>query len=508
MIALRIRGLYAAALAQLFRHDGRWEIVQPSEEVRASIQHNWRMDSPDVDIDDVPDDHGQRHVLRLSGTANAVGDVLTHLQQHCFDVITHQEHSEVGALYMGLIGLVSRARRQALIYLGDNRSGLLPLRYEDQGLQVGSYLPVRVEATAPDSANRLQLSKVLTVPGHYAVLTAVQSVRLSKQITDEAQRERLQRLGEAQATGEWGIIWRTAAQEATDEALVSEIQRLTAETQSLQGHLQNVTAVGRIRGGELTSYVFMPGHAKAQCDAWRAELLSTLPGHHKYKARGDIYSIPVDALEKELPPEILRSRTATLSVLASINAMQQPIQSSLRVLLRTPDGRMLDQGEVDRTADDIHAGWVDVRQALRHKTHYPRALQTNKRPGDYTTTRFEEGSWHYIKHFYNRDNAWQGDYAAFTTPIGIFSDHIYIVDLHVAVLRSRKQKPVCVGMDELERLQQQGCVTAALVDKVRQESEAILQKWQQEKPPAVDTEEYDAEGETPDHERSEEDASL
>jgi hypothetical protein len=485
MIALRIRGLYAAALAQLFRHDGRWEIVQPSEEVRASIEHTWRMDSPDVDIDDVPDDNGQRHVLRLSGTANAVGDVLAHLQQHCFDVITHQEHSEVGALYMGLIGILSRARRQAVVYLGDTRVGILPLRYEDQGLQVGSYLPVRVEATAPDSANRLQVSKVLTIPGPYAVLTAVPAVRLSKQITDTAQRERLQRLGEAQATGDWGIIWRTAAQEASDADLVAEIQRLTVETQTLQGHLQNVKSVGRIRGGELTSYVFMPGHAKALCDTLRAAILPTLPGHHKYKARGDIYSITVDALEKELPAEILRSRTSTLSVLASINAMQQPIQATLHLLQRTPTGQLLDQGEVARIADDIHAGWVDVRQSLRHKTQYPRALQVSNRPGDYSVTRFDEGSWHYITQFYNRDSAWQGDYAGITTPIGIFSDHIYLVDLQVALVRSQQQTPTCIGMDALERLQQQGCVTAALVQRVQEESEAILQKWRQEGLPGV-----------------------
>jgi hypothetical protein len=169
---------------------------------------------------------------------------------------------------------------------------------------------------------------------------------------------------------------------------------------------------------------------------------------------------------------------------------------------------MQDQGEVDRMADDIYAGWVDVRQTLRHKAHYPRALPTPKQPGDYTLTRFEEGGWHYVTRFYNRDNAWQGDYAAITTPIGIFSDHIDVVDLHVAVVRSRKQQPTCVGMDELERLQQQGCVTAALVDKVRQESEAILQRWHQEGPPAVDTEDRDGKAETPDHDRAEEDASL
>lgn len=487
MIALRIRGLYAAALTRLFHPHDAWDIVQPSEEVRACIDSDWRMDSPDVDIDDAPDEQGQRHTLRITGPAEAAGTILAHLQQHCFDVITRQEHSEVGALYMGILGIVSRARRLAMVYLGENRVGILPLRYEDQDMQVGSYVPVRIEATAYEHTNRPHLSRSLTVPGQYAVLTAAQAVRLSKQITDTEQRERLQRLGETQSTGGWGIIWRTAAQHAADDVLVAEIQRLAVEAQDLQERLQHVTAVGRVRGGELTTYVYMSGQAKAACDTLRAQILPTLPGHHKYKARGDVYGATVDALEKELPAVVLSSRTANLSVLASINAMQQPIESTLRVLRRAPDGRLLNQGDVQRTADDINAGWVDVRKELRDKGHYPRGLQIPQAEGDYALTRFHEGGWHYITRYYSQDQTRQGEYAGITTPIAIFSDHIHLADLHVAVLRSQTQEPEVVGMNILERLYEQGVVTAALVDKVREESETLLRQWRQETPTDAST---------------------
>ncbi len=300
MIALRIRGLYATALTQLFRQEDKWTIVQPSDEVRAVISHYWRMDSPDVDIDDVPDDRGQRHALRISGPADAVEDVLAHVYSQCFDVIDTRHQ---GAPLHGSVGIVSRERRQAIVYLGEERSGVLPMRYEDQGMRIGSYVPVRIDAPAAHHHGRPQLSKVLTVPGQYAVLTAARSVRLSKQITDEAQRDRLQQLGEAQQIGEWGIIWRTAAQHAADEDLVAEIQRLIEETKTLQDSLKNTKTVGRIRGGDLTAHIFMAGHAKGACDTLRAQLLPTLPGHHKYKAYGDVYSTTVDALEESSRPK-------------------------------------------------------------------------------------------------------------------------------------------------------------------------------------------------------------
>lgn len=479
MIALRIRGLYAAALTQLFRQADKWTVVQPSDEVRAAIQQDWRMDSSDVDIDDVPDDRGQRHALRISGPADAVEDVLTHLHGQCFDAITRHEASEAGALYMGLVGIVSRERRQAIVYLGEERSGVLPMRYEDQDIRIGSYVPVRIDAPAAHHHGRPQLSKVLTVPGQYAVLTAARSVRLSKQITDEAQRERLQQLGEAQQVGEWGIIWRTAAQHAANDDLVAEIQRLIEETKTLQESLQNTQTVGRIRGGDLTAHVFMAGHAKGACDTLRAQLLPTLPGHHKYKAHGDVYSTTVDALERELPAEALRNR-AVLSVLSSINAMQQPIASTLHILQRTPLGRIIDQGEVQRLADDIYAGWVDVQRLLGNQGSYPRGLNVDKQPGDYAMTRYHEGAWHHVSRFYSQDGTWLADYAGLTAPIAIFSDHFHLLDLQVAVMRGPQLAPEIVGMEALNRLHTEKLVTAALVDKVREESESIAQKWREE----------------------------
>lgn len=479
MIALRIRGLYAIALTQLFRQEDKWTIVQPSDEVRAAIPQDWRTDSPDVDIDDVPDDRGQRHALRISGPADAVEDVLAQLHEQCFDVITRREASETGALYMGLVGIVSRERRLAIVYLGEERSGVLPIRYEDQDLRIGTYIPVRIDAAATHHHGRPELSKVLTVPGQYAVLTAAKSVRLSKQITDEAQRERLQQLGEAQQIGEWGIIWRTAAQHAANEDLVVEIQRLVEETKTLQNSLQNTKTVGRIRGGDLTAHLFMAGHAKGVCDTLRAQLLPTLPGHHKYKAQGDVYSSTVDALERELPSEALRNR-AMLSVLSSINAMQQPIASTLHILQRTPLGRIIDQGEVQRLADDIYAGWVEVQRSIQDKGSYARGLNVDKQPGDYAVTRYHEGAWHHVSRFYSQDGTWLADYAGLTTPVAIFSDHVNLFDLQVAVIRGPQQAPEIVGMEALNRLHAEKIMTAALVDKVREESEAIAQQWREE----------------------------
>jgi probable ribonuclease FAU-1 len=479
MPTLRLRGVYAAALTQLFRQASpAWELVQPDAEVRSRLTDAWRMDSPDIDIMDESDDHGRHDVIRISGPAEGVEQALHLIQQHCFDVITYQDHFQVGAIYMGVVGLCSQARRRAIVYLGNQQAGVLPLRYDDRPPRVGSYLPVRIAAPPAEGDDRPQLSTSITVPGQYAVLSSVAAVRLSKQITDPGHLERLQRLGEAQNTSGWGIIWRTAAQHVDDAVLQAEIQQLAQEARQLQERLQTTT-VGHVRGGEIAARVYLSGHAKAVCDTLRAQLLPTLPGHHKYKAQGDVYGATVDALEKELPADVLHSRTRTLRVLASVDAMQQPIQHRLRVLVRTVQGALQEREVGEQVAYDIDGGWVDLRQNVPHKEAYPSALRIEKQPGDYTVTRFQEGSWHYTTRFYGRQGTWKGDYAAITTPVAIFSDQIHLIDLPVAVWRSAKHSPELTGLRTLPQLQQQGLITAALVQRMQAEGEAVLQQFQQ-----------------------------
>ena len=481
MTTLRIRGLYAAALTSLFRqHHQDWEIVQPDDEVRACLPDDWRMDSPDVAIDERADAQGVRDTLQLSGSDDGMERVLGVLQEHFTDIIIRRSGMQVGSMYLGLVGLVSRERRQSIVYLGGQLSGTLPMAGpDDRGPEIGARIPVRIEALGNGPDKRPQLSATLTLPGRYAVLSMTPAVRISKQINSAAARERLQQLGQSLQTNGWGIIWRTAAQNAADEVLSEEIQDLVQQSGDLRQRLSGAKALGYLYGGDVSTQVEMPGDAKRLCDHLRAELLPTLPGHHKYKAQGDVYGATVDALEKELPAEVLRNRTAPLGVLASVNAMQSPLRDALRVRMRGLRDGTATQYEGQRVAYDLDAGWVEVRQELRNRDSYPAGLRLDKRPGDYTVTRFQEGSWHYVTRFYGRQGAWKADYAGIATPTAIFSDQLHLVDLGVSVCHSPEQAAELIGIESLQEQQKQGLVGAALVNKAQEEGAALLLQLQQ-----------------------------
>lgn len=475
MTTIRIRGLYAVALTQIFRqYPDDWEIVQPVESIKVKLDQTWRMVSPDVDIDDAPDERGRRERIRIAGSSDSVHDAIEILLRHCFDVITHSDALQVGAIYRGLVGIVSRLRRLATVHIGNQIAGRLPLRYEDRDLKVGSYLPVRIASLPSDPGGYPELSTSVTVPGHYAVLTSAQTVRMSKQITDPQQLDRLQKLGNQLDSGSWGVIWRTAAQDADDATLKDEITILAEQAHTLHERLQSTHTVGFIQGGDMVAHLYLPGHAKTVCDGFRAQLLPTLPGHHKYQAQGDLYAATVDALEKELPPENLATRTKPLSLLASVDAMRPPIQNNLRLINRNLDGKSQAPVSMQRITEDLQEGWVEVRHTIPNKDAYPADLDIARQRGDYTTVRFVEGSWHYVSHFYGSDGVWKGTHASLTTPLAIFADEMHAVDLGVAVTHLPHQTPECQGLDTLRQRKEQGIVSQELVGRVQQEVDALL----------------------------------
>ncbi|HEY7495787.1 MAG TPA: hypothetical protein VIH59_32380, partial [Candidatus Tectomicrobia bacterium] len=62
----------------------------------------------------------------------------------------------------------------------------------------------------------------------------------------------------------------------------------------------------------------------------------------------------------------------------------------------------------------------------------------------------------------------------------IFSDQIHLWDLPVSAWRSPAHQPGLSGLETLRRLQQQEVITAALLQKVQEEGEAVLQQFVQE----------------------------
>jgi len=136
--------------------------------------------------------------------------------------------SLVGNIYLGRVRRVLPGLGAAFVDIGEPRAGFLPLRAradDDEtapALGEGAVVSVQVVRDAYGKKGP-QLSRRLTIAGRYLVYAPDSArVTISRQIEDEAARDRLLEIAERLVEGAEGFVVRTAAWGAAEAAIGAE----------------------------------------------------------------------------------------------------------------------------------------------------------------------------------------------------------------------------------------------------------------------------------------------
>ena len=167
---------------------------------------------------------------RLRAAAVARGELV--------ELVEEPRHSRgaPGSLYVGRVVRHVPSLRGAFVEIGLEKPALLDI--DKNPPAEGSALPVQIiEAAAGDKGARV--SRRLTLEGHYVVfIPGGKGVSVSRRVSGEALRRRLQEAGEKARQGGEGIIVRAAAADAAAGAIAAEIaalrQRWTGVAEALK----------------------------------------------------------------------------------------------------------------------------------------------------------------------------------------------------------------------------------------------------------------------------------
>jgi len=149
--------------------------------------------------------------------------------------------SVVGNIYLGRVERVMKGMEAAFVDIGLGKSGFLGLDDNRRGngetsapVHEGEAILVQVTKDAIGTKG-VQLSRRLTLPGRSLVYAPGQDrVMISRQIEDEAERERLTALMAGIAMPGEGFILRTASVGATAEELAADREELMDTWQSIE----------------------------------------------------------------------------------------------------------------------------------------------------------------------------------------------------------------------------------------------------------------------------------
>lgn len=147
--------------------------------------------------------------------------------------------SDADAIILGRVERVVPGMKAAFVNIGQAKNGFLPM--EEKGhtfsadpLRDGMRVAVQVKREAHGEKGAF-LSRDITLCGTYAILMPMNRyIGVSARVEDEEEKKRLRELGAEIAQGNFGLVMRNTAAEATEEVVREEVAQLLTQWQELK----------------------------------------------------------------------------------------------------------------------------------------------------------------------------------------------------------------------------------------------------------------------------------
>ncbi len=306
------------------------------------------------------------------------------------------------------------------------------------------------------------LRVVVRVPGS--------GVSFSRHIREE---RRLELLAELQKVSERlqgvHVRFRSGAQKGSPAEAVAEALELAEKARALAS--QEPGEPGVVARGEYLSIVSLPLPGKLVMDELRGSLWPTVRLHHSLKAGGDLESTLVDFAEEGMRRGLWGPESGGMILLFAAERLQ-----GRRVTIThfTPERRALRLGPFTVTAvqGDAKEGYVRLR--LERTFRSPGvldALNVEKRPGDRGVTYVDTREWVVVHEYLTSDGRLLGVYANINTPPEVSSQGIRYLDLHIDVVKRPGEAAEIVDAEKLEAAYREGRITEALYRRALEEAE-------------------------------------
>ena len=157
---------------------------------------------------------------------------------HLVEYLTDDGQISAEAIYLGRVDRVVPGMRAAFINIGQEKAGFLPMEERNIAnlpkLQTGMSVLVQVRKEAQGVKGAF-LSRDVNLCGEYVLFAPLgEKVAISSRITKERDRKALKELGKSIANEEFGLIMRSAALNASEEAIIAEVEELRSRWESIR----------------------------------------------------------------------------------------------------------------------------------------------------------------------------------------------------------------------------------------------------------------------------------
>ncbi|MHA1776462.1 MAG: DUF402 domain-containing protein [Promethearchaeota archaeon] len=516
-----IRGIYSTALTKLFL-DAGYSIIFPSEDIQMRFNLPYRPKgtySKDISIKDRLDGQGisvmfKKHIWEQLETENFADFPLT--QEKIPNLLQFTARFHKNAIYRGLIVNSDKNQNFSLVRLipeeVGNRNGEKSSEFETTLARYSHYIPDAKEGifqvTHEDNGvNYASLGSYYTVPGDLIVIVPYnKKIIISKEIKHGRVKKHLFDLGkDIQREKKYGFVFRTAAEVASDDEILEELEELEKQLIQIQTTITKFPErIGEIYSNFHSENYLFPKSIKYQLDQLRAEILPTISNHHEIKSLLNqkyfqriwhLYSNLRDEPERDQIhgmniQELMKYTEYLMSDLdkearnkIEVKFLSQYYHSFLKprvyidILHQKLTGKRfsLISGSIQDIEWQDHEPYrIVVRRNLRPGGKYD-GLKTPIERGDFAITEFGNNNWYYVSTYYSNEREIKGRYFNINTPIEITNRGIHYIDLEIDIVENMVGERSIVDKELLEQALEKKIITDEVYSKALTIAENIVE---------------------------------
>jgi hypothetical protein len=454
MTRVRARGIYSTALSKLLV-DREFSLSQVSDDLSEQFEAGQDSAPADVEINGLEEGTG----VVVSGEIDAVSAVKDVLMDAFTDIVKRDSKVNLNAVYLGTVQKVDSRLKAAFVDI-DDEVGYLPFSNTTRLIREDEDIKVQIRSL-PLGGKKPVLDMKINLPGRFAVLLSDDGAKVSKKIKGP-KRDELIELGTQLKPDGWGLLWRTAAESASEEQLVEDVESLKSAADEVEMSLANPL----YSGDEFISFEF-GGEARKLLDDLRASVKPTVVNHHAVKSMGESYSLAVDVVERlmdKVPEEEANA------------ALREAIFSRLDTYFYTveharADGSVYTLKGVVQELDDDH---IVLKRKMVPPGRYD-GLNVEIEEGDYAITEMTLGSWSYENSYFSYADNPKGKLINVNTPIEFYPGKIRYIDLEIDVVVRPNGRTDLVEETALIDLVSEGYIEKKLYEKALSVADDVVQ---------------------------------
>ena len=153
------------------------------------------------------------------------------------EVFFPQEGDTAEAVLLGRVERIVPGMKAAFVDIGQEKNGFLPLEEKNTGLsypKTGDAVIVQIRKEAQGVKGAF-LTRDISLCGETMLLTPMsRMIGVSSKITEDGKRKALKETGRAIAQERFGLVMRTAAENAPEEELAAEAERLFQQWEQIR----------------------------------------------------------------------------------------------------------------------------------------------------------------------------------------------------------------------------------------------------------------------------------